>query len=1157
MLLISDRSRKLSGTLFTVWTIGFTLMPSYMAVAESPAFAAGREAGQQGLVNATRVFTDPTQLQSLGMSGLGTTPPPSNITQYYKGAGKNGLDSITAINQAGVQAMQQAQQGCAVGDAGCKALQVGAQKFNNQLNGTDPRAQFKAEAQALRAAQLQQDPLAVLGIGIPAANKGTVCIESTANLPTRYEQKQCVQAKMKTLHNLAKLPVSTGYSYTQPYCIDPTMTLSANQSLCSKTVYSCPNGGTLNGTQCVISTNAKPITYSGCATAQSGGSWTQYIANGQDWWDVQAMCSPDGQNIQVYANAAGGWGNGGTAGYWATLPIGSYNQRYTHVSTPSWNSQLQAYATAVTGGCSNGTCNYNISFDWARFGVAVSGCNQWQYDWMTDTSYCSSPYSSIDYFHNLNDCYGYDNEGYCNQYTTADHVRIALTKQWIQAGFTARTTLSFPQNATQPCDPGQSYQNGQCLTTYPATASHSTASPGCLGAPIPDGAVSGGTMLVAAMVNGEAGMTCQTTHYSCPSTMNMNGMLCEDPLKPNYQNPNCTNLGYDPNVKSEQYLCLNHQLDECADLDLTQCSETSNKCIYADEMVGSPDYGQCIANEKTFSCPIPAQTIKSTSCGYEPMCYNGNCFTPPGTNCKGTTVNQVKTEPNSCGIQTPQQYRQCSLSEQKNNNGQVTGFQPGADCANINNKGTPMTCTMIPPIFNSETGHYPTQLNYSCVGSPVDSCGSIASKAGCSLSSSQCIEHQCLDPIPTAGSQEQAGDQSQMLGNTLQPSGLNTCSNKGVCLMEERTYGCQVTTSMPGDECTTDLSQVLVSMETARQAGTYMNPDDLKIFKGEFSRCDRRAFSVMGAGLGSKSCCNISAPDAKSNNDVLGSSLAQSAGFSLLKQGFSKSSGYVYDYAMSSNLFLEAGNSAWAAGLMTDSMQAAQASAADLAAKGIQNFSWTPSVSAAGVTASFGGVGTGLAGTGSWVGNMLGESASSLLSPTKLGGFGTPFGELTFSVDPVSLGIQAAWMAWQAYNAALACDQEDYTSATKTKGKLCYNTGTWCESKDCGLFGCTCTKYRTGKCCFNSKLSRIINEQGRAQLGLNMRDCGGFSTTQIQQLDWSKIDLSEFIADMLAQAQASTAAIMTNALPNLQSQTATITTNNAKNNQQPKLPIRQ
>lgn len=1139
MLLISDRSRKLSGTLFTVWTIGFTLMPSYMAVAESPAFAAGREAGQQGLVNATRVFTDPTQLQSLGISGLGTTPPPSNITQYYKGAGKNGLDSITAINQAGVQAMQQAQQGCAVGDAGCKALQVGAQKFNNQLNGTDPRAQFKAEAQALRAAQLQQDPLAVLGIGIPAANKGTVCIESTANLPTRYEQKQCVQAKMKTLHNLAKLPVSTGYSYTQPYCIDPTMTLSANQSLCSKTVYSCPNGGTLNGMSCVVTKS--PVS-GGSNCFPEGVVFTHQYSDSPLRWVLTNQSSG-----VVKASGGGGEFSAGNKvrKLSATIDIPDLSKVDKFEISPLGLGSYDDWLIVNVNGVGVAS---SVGSGYTHFIKNTEEFITWKFAGPAGTYGIGSSENSGAPSINLRNLTPYLVSGN----NTVELVLLSGGSKGL-----LEITFDFVGRCPMVCESGYELQNGQCVTTFPATATYSSATPGCLGAPIPDGAVSGGTQLVAAMVNGEAGMTCQTTHYSCPSTMNMNGMLCEDPLKPNYQNPNCTNLGYDPNVKSEQYLCLNHQLDECADLDLTQCSETSNKCIYADEMVGSPDYGQCISNEKTFSCPIPAQTIKSTSCGYEPMCYNGNCFTPPGTNCKGTTVNQVKTEPNSCGIQTPQQYRQCSLSEQKNNNGQVTGFQPGADCANINNKGTPMTCTMIPPIFNSETGHYPTQLNYSCVGSPVDSCGSIASKAGCSLSSSQCIEHQCLDPIPTAGSQEQAGNQSQMMGTTLQPSGLNTCSNKGVCLMEERTYGCQVTTSMPGDECTTDLSQVLVSMETARQAGTYMNPDDLKIFKGEFSRCDRRAFSVMGAGLGSKSCCNISAPDAKSNNDVLGSSLAQSAGFSLLKQGFSKSSGYVYDYAMSSNLFLEAGNSAWAAGLMTDSMQAAQASAADLAAKGIQNFSWTPSVSAAGVTASFGGVGTGLAGTGSWVGNMLGESASSLLSPTKLGGFGTPFGELTFSVDPVSLGIQAAWMAWQAYNAALACDEQDFNTATKTNGKLCYNTGTWCEKKDCGLFGCTCVKYRTGKCCFNSKLSRIINEQGRAQLGLNMRDCGGFSTTQIQQLDWSKIDLSEFIADMLAQAQASTAAIMTNALPNLQSQTATITTNNAKNNQQPKLPIRQ
>jgi hypothetical protein len=139
----------------------------------------------------------------------------------------------------------------------------------------------------------------------------------------------------------------------------------------------------------------------------------------------------------------------------------------------------------------------------------------------------------------------------------------------------------------------------------------------------------------------------------------------------------------------------------------------------------------------------------------------------------------------------------------------------------------------------------------------------------------------------------------------------------------------------------------------------------------------------------------------------------------------------------------------------------------------------------------------------------------------------------------------------------LACDEEDYKSTTKTNAKLCYQTGTWCEHKDCGLFGCTCTKYRTGKCCFNSKLARIINQQGRGQLGLDIRDCSGFTVPQIQQLDWSKIDLSEFIADMLAQAKASSMNVMNNAVPTLQTQTSTITTNNAKNKVQPVIPMRQ
>ena len=56
-------------------------------------------------------------------------------------------------------------------------------------------------------------------------------------------------------------------------------------------------------------------------------------------------------------------------------------------------------------------------------------------------------------------------------------------------------------------------------------------------------------------------------------------------------------------------------------------------------------------------------------------------------------------------------------------------------------------------------------------------------------------------------------------------------------------------------------------------------------------------------------------------------------------------------------------------------------------------------------------------------------------------------------------------------------------------------------------------------CCFPSRLARIINEQGKAQLGRSWGDaqnpqCDGFTVAELQHLDFSTMDLSEFYAEI-------------------------------------------
>ena len=68
---------------------------------------------------------------------------------------------------------------------------------------------------------------------------------------------------------------------------------------------------------------------------------------------------------------------------------------------------------------------------------------------------------------------------------------------------------------------------------------------------------------------------------------------------------------------------------------------------------------------------------------------------------------------------------------------------------------------------------------------------------------------------------------------------------------------------------------------------------------------------------------------------------------------------------------------------------------------------------------------------------------------------------------------------WNKYQSCRATDQR--TALAKTQ-RLCHYVGTTCEKKVTGL-GCVETAEK--HVCFNSRLARILNEQGRPQLGRN------------------------------------------------------------------------
>lgn len=99
------------------------------------------------------------------------------------------------------------------------------------------------------------------------------------------------------------------------------------------------------------------------------------------------------------------------------------------------------------------------------------------------------------------------------------------------------------------------------------------------------------------------------------------------------------------------------------------------------------------------------------------------------------------------------------------------------------------------------------------------------------------------------------------------------------------------------------------------------------------------------------------------------------------------------------------------------------------------------------------------------------------------------------------------------------CSASEKELALKNKGKLCKQTGAW---RGKGL-----ERFITRKsfCCFHSPLARIIQEQGRIQLGLDWGDkknpdCRALTLSEIQRIDFSKIDFGEMYEDLQNRAQA-------------------------------------
>jgi hypothetical protein len=98
------------------------------------------------------------------------------------------------------------------------------------------------------------------------------------------------------------------------------------------------------------------------------------------------------------------------------------------------------------------------------------------------------------------------------------------------------------------------------------------------------------------------------------------------------------------------------------------------------------------------------------------------------------------------------------------------------------------------------------------------------------------------------------------------------------------------------------------------------------------------------------------------------------------------------------------------------------------------------------------------------------------------------------------------------------CKSEEKDLAERQKRKLCVKIGTYCAKKVLGK----CIHKKTSYCCFPTKLSRLIQEQGRGQLNMGWGkpkhpECRGFTVDELSRLDFEKLDLSELFDEIFTK----------------------------------------
>jgi len=126
------------------------------------------------------------------------------------------------------------------------------------------------------------------------------------------------------------------------------------------------------------------------------------------------------------------------------------------------------------------------------------------------------------------------------------------------------------------------------------------------------------------------------------------------------------------------------------------------------------------------------------------------------------------------------------------------------------------------------------------------------------------------------------------------------------------------------------------------------------------------------------------------------------------------------------------------------------------------------------------------------------------------------------SKDTVSYNNCCRDDGWGQNIMGASCSSEEKELMAMQEKKLCHFVGSFCAKK-MAISG-KCMENKKAYCCFNSKISRVIMQQGKNQLGKEWGspetpDCKGFTPDELAKLQFDKMDLNEIAIDIEAQVK--------------------------------------